>query len=282
MVPFRSKESVKTIKSLHLFPPNRIYSSFLFFPHSWFATTKIVDHVIGLHFSCFIILILKKKKNYLKTKITRWWERQYSSYHPNMMSDCKYSTHKNLGYGTFLACMCFSSFSPKQTRREEGSINVLNTFSFFSPPPTRKQDRDFFFFFLSGLLLDIYFLIKTATAVGKIRKWLYCFSSCEPIPFDGISCASWRRGPWIRRGQNERRNGWAACSRKEPQKCWGTSGAGESDLDRSTAICCNQWKSNKKYAFVRVCVVRLQLQLHGFPRQIKRDPSAPATRKTNC
>lgn len=168
MVPFRSKESVKTIKSLHLFPPNRIYSSFLFFPHSWFATTKIVDHVIGLHFSCFIILIFKKKKkNYLKTKITRWWERQYSSYHPNMMSDCKYSTHKNLGYGTFLACMCFSSFSPKQTRREEGSKRLEHLFLFLSSANTETGSR-FFFFFLSGLLLDIYFFLwKQQRQSGK-------------------------------------------------------------------------------------------------------------------
>jgi hypothetical protein len=43
--------------------------------------------------------------------------------------------------------VCVSLPFPLNKREEKKGVNVLNTFSFFSPPPTRKQDRDFFSFF---------------------------------------------------------------------------------------------------------------------------------------
>lgn len=157
--------------------------------------------------------------------------------------------------------VCVSLPFPKTNEKEEKGVNVLNTF------PSSSADTQTGFVFSSCLAFLLSF--KKLQQQSGIQRRLHCFS-CESIPFDGISCASWRRGPWIRRGQNERRNGSAACSRKEPQKCWGTSGAGESDLDRSTVIYCTQWKSNKKNVPLSGFCCVVPVRLHGFPRKIKR------------
>lgn len=129
----------------------------------------------------------------------------------------------------------------KQTAREKERERVNESERVY------REKNPKFFSLYSEMRLVVLLFSPFAFFLSFSLSFVFLFNSlsCEPIPFAGTSCASWRQGPWIRRGQIERQNGSMACSRRGPQKCWGTFDAGENDPDRSTVIYCAQTCPNE-------------------------------------